>query len=485
MRIRTLLIALLMAATATHARADNAESKTEYLAMLLNGQKIGYVKNVRTVADGKVTTEATSDMTFDRAGTPMKITQRQRWVETLDGKLIELESVSMLGTFKGVVNAGGQLELSQTSATGGSGKRTIDLPKDALFAEGMRLEQKRRGYKVGTKYDVKSFLPELGGVITVHIEVGKKEKLDLLGRVVEGVKVTSVTDLGMMKMPQVTYLDDDGDLLRMDMDMAGMTISALACDKAFALSPVKTTVDFIDATLLRSPKPIPAKAKRVVYTVKPKAGKEITIPGIDTQQVEKQADGTIRVTVSCPAPPKGDKLPYAGKNASALEALKPNVFVQSDDAKIIAAARGAVGSTTDMAEAARRIADWVSKHVTRKDLSVGYASASEVLRSGQGDCTEHSVLAAAMCRAAGIPARIADGMAYVPEWRGRKNIFVGHQWTQVFVGGKWYDLDATIPPAFRNAQRITLMTNSGEAREFIALLANFGKFEITDVTVLE
>ena len=174
MRMRALLIALLMAIPAVHARADNAESKTEYLAMLVNGQKIGYVKNVRTVADGKVTTEATSDMTFDRAGTPMKITQRQRWVETLDGKLIELESVSMLGTFKGVVNAGGQLELSQTSAMGGSGKRTIDLPKGVLFAEGMRLEQKRRGYKAGTKYDVKSFLPELGGVITVHIEGGCK-----------------------------------------------------------------------------------------------------------------------------------------------------------------------------------------------------------------------------------------------------------------------------------------------------------------------
>lgn len=483
MRMRALLIALLMASAAAHAHAGGAESEVEFLAMLINGQKVGYVKNVRTVADGKVITEATSDMTISRMGMPMNIKQRQRWVETLDGKLIELESVSMLGTFKGVVNAEGQLELSQRSLMGGAGKRTIDLPKDALFAEGMRLEQKRRGLKPGTTYDVTSFLPELQTVVTMQIKVGKKETLDLLGRVVEGVKVTRVTDMGMMKVPEVSYLDDNGDLLRTDMDAAGMTITALACDKAFALSPVKTPVDFVDASLLRSPKPVPAKARQVVYTLKPKAGKAIAIPNTDTQQAEKQADGTIRVTVRCPAPPKGDRLPYAGKDASALEALKPNAFVQSDDKKIIAAARGAVGNTTDTAEAARRIADWVSKHITRKDLSVGYASASEVLRSGQGDCTEHSVLTAALCRAVGIPARIADGMAYTPEWRGRKNIFAGHQWTQVLVSGKWYDLDATIPPAFRSVRRITLMVNSGEAREFIGLLASFGQFEITDITV--
>jgi transglutaminase-like putative cysteine protease len=221
----------------------------------------------------------------------------------------------------------------------------------------------------------------------------------------------------------------------------------------------------------------------VAYTLKTTGVQEVDIPSTSTQQVAVQSDGSIRVTVSRPAPPAGQQRPYGGKDEAAVAALEANAYIQSKDEKIVAAARKAVGSETDTAKAAARIATWVSEHITSKDLSVGYASASEVVRSRQGDCTEHSLLTAAMCRAAGIPARIALGMVYAPEWRGKESIFVGHQWTQVFIDGKWYDLDATRPPGFRDAQRITLAVSNGEMKDFFAMLANFNRFKIADVTV--
>ena len=41
------------------------------------------------------------------------------------------------------------------------------------------------------------------------------------------------------------------------------------------------------------------------------------------------------------------------------------------------------------------------------------ATAAEVARSREGDCTEHAVLLAALARARGIPARVAMGLVYV------------------------------------------------------------------------
>ena len=40
---------------------------------------------------------------------------------------------------------------------------------------------------------------------------------------------------------------------------------------------------------------------------------------------------------------------------------------------------------------------------TEKDLSVGFATAADVARTAQGDCTEHAVLLAALLRASDIP----------------------------------------------------------------------------------
>ena len=65
---------------------------------------------------------------------------------------------------------------------------------------------------------------------------------------------------------------------------------------------------------------------------------------------------------------------------------------------------------------------------------------------GSGDCTEHAVLVAALCRASGVPARSASGLMWIGKEAGY------HQWTEVWVG-KWLPVDATLdavgtPPAY-------------------------------------
>ena len=150
---------------------------------------------------------------------------------------------------------------------------------------------------------------------------------------------------------------------------------------------------------------------------------------------------------------------------------------------MIELARRAAGNAKDAAEAARQIEKFVSLYIHQKSLSVGYASAGEVAVSREGDCTEHAVLTAAMCRAAGIPAQVVVGVLYTDEFGGVADIFVGHAWTQAYIGGKWIGLDATRAPNGYDARHIALSVGNGNPAEFFGLVSLLGQFTIADIKV--
>ena len=75
-----------------------------------------------------------------------------------------------------------------------------------------------------------------------------------------------------------------------------------------------------------------------------------------------------------------------------------------------------------------------------KNFSQAFATAAEVARSLEGDCTEHAVLLAALCRARKIPARVAFGLVYYPPQKG----FAYHMWNEVWIADRWVPLDATL-----------------------------------------
>jgi hypothetical protein len=72
------------------------------------------------------------------------------------------------------------------------------------------------------------------------------------------------------------------------------------------------------------------------------------------------------------------------------------------------------------------------------------APADEVAKTLTGDCTEYSMLAAAMCRAAGVPSRTAIGLVYVDAPSPRQPFFGFHMWTEVWINGEWIGIDATL-----------------------------------------
>jgi transglutaminase-like putative cysteine protease len=143
-----------------------------------------------------------------------------------------------------------------------------------------------------------------------------------------------------------------------------------------------------------------------------------------------------------------------------------------------------VGNATDAGKAVKQIEAFVKGYIKTRDFSIGYASALQVAESRQGDCSEHAVLTAALCRAAGIPARVVSGLVYTENLAGQKNVFGGHAWTEAYIGGVWVGLDATRSPQGYGAGHITLARGSGNPTDFLNLVKVIGAFKIDKATVL-
>ncbi len=134
------------------------------------------------------------------------------------------------------------------------------------------------------------------------------------------------------------------------------------------------------------------------------------------------------------------RVPREGRHqaAPAEEYSQSNFFIRSGDGDVIKLAREIVAEEKDARKRLRLIRRWLGSKFNG-NYEVPFATADEAARTKEGDCTEMGVLAAALCRALGIPSRLAFGLVYDPSHPG----FGGHLWTEVYLDGDWEPFDPT------------------------------------------
>lgn len=468
--------------------SEDQGDETEYFALLMESKKVGYAIQTRDVEGEKVTTSVELKITLSRAGIPVSVQTQAKTFETVEGKPLGFELEQAMGIMAsktiGTIDEQGKVKVKT-----GQQEVEFDWPDGAVMSEGMRLLHLENGLAEGTTYTVKAFDPSMMQVVDVEVKVGSKQNIDLLGRVVALIEVTNTISLPQIgPMVSTEYYDDELNLQKSVMPVMGMTVEQVACSKEFALGDIDV-LEVVDKMFMKSPEPLGdvGSARSITYYLSPiEAAADLKIPSGDNQRVERLNNGNLILTVEPVAAPKGVSFPYKGSDPEALKALEPSRYVESDQKIIIDLAKRAVGRTSDAAEAISRIEAFVADYVEDKNLSVGYASAVEVASSKQGDCTEHAVLAAALCRAVGIPAQVVTGLAYVEEWGTVMNGFGGHAWAQAYVGGKWIGVDAAFRGTGRggyDAGHIALAAGSGNPEDFLNLIGTMGQFKIDRVEV--
>jgi hypothetical protein len=496
MRFRLTLMLVLMTAGSTLALSPARPPfpGEQYYAIYMDGQKVGHARIVREVdhaaAPDAVTTSVQMQIDMARSGTVMRIKVIQQERETLEGQPMGFRLIQQMGPpdqHAPLQQVNGRIENGQLFVTialpGGTTDRQLDWPEGAIMTWGMEKLSRQKGLQPGVTYSAIVFNPQTLTAIPTQVTVGEKESVDLLGRVMQLTKVTTTSTTPMGEMTVTSWVGDDFKDYKSTIPMMGMTMEMIACEKAFATAAVKSVPDFLDRLILDSPIPIePGRSPHIAFTLQPTGKKPLTLPSTSNQAVEPKGE-TVVVHETMPDPKSGYARPYPGNDARIAKYLQPTPFVQSAAKEIRQLTDRAVGDRRDAVQAARAIEAFVRKHIKKKNLSVGYATALEVARSGEGDCSEHALLTAAMCRAAGIPARVLTGPAYVNNWQGRQSVFVPHVWVEAYVAdGVWLPLDAALPHV--DAGRIALSIGNGDLTEFFDILQTMGQFRIVDIKLL-
>ena len=126
--------------------------------------------------------------------------------------------------------------------------------------------------------------------------------------------------------------------------------------------------------------------------------------------------------------------------------LTPTAAIDSDHPAVLAfAARHAVGADERSRAVAlvNAVRDGFRYDPYKADLSSAGMKASTVLAQGYGWCLPKAVLLAAVCRAAGIPARLsfADVRNHLSTERMRENmeteVFYWHGYAELRIDGAW------------------------------------------------
>lgn len=98
--------------------------------------------------------------------------------------------------------------------------------------------------------------------------------------------------------------------------------------------------------------------------------------------------------------------------------------------------RQVVGEEKDARKAASALARYVFARLEKQSPRVGQGDAVQILTECKGDCSEHALVFVALCRAAGIPARLCSGYVCIG------SIWGAHSWAEIWTG-TWIGADPT------------------------------------------
>jgi transglutaminase-like putative cysteine protease len=129
------------------------------------------------------------------------------------------------------------------------------------------------------------------------------------------------------------------------------------------------------------------------------------------------------------------RLPDGAKHTMMALFLDAEPLLETHSPEIVMLAHRLRGTEQDPRVVAERINRWVHDSLA-KTITIGVPSALATLRARRGDCNEHTQLTVALSRAAGIPARVAAGLAYLD---GK---FYYHAWPEVWLE-RWVAIDPT------------------------------------------
>lgn len=485
-RLVPAVVAVLVLAFAAAARGQDRD---RWYTLEMFGGKAGWMHARMKTEGGRITTGSRTVFSLKRDDAGVSMEMETEFVETTEGKPVSMKSVQKLGAMAVTQ----EFTFTETgvellSRQGGKETRsTLAKPEGTWLTPAAAERYVLQRYKSGAKeIVVRTIDPSNGIKVVTATRTGfEPATARVKGAAVEAV--LSVVEMSIMPgVKSKEWTDAEGELLRSETLLGGQSIvMSLSTEREAKAKGKGPAPEVMNSTLIHPDKPIPGarRTTKIVYLLSVPEAPLPELVSAGAQKVESLGPVSARVTVDVKNP-----LAAAPEDGANPALLKATAMCNSDDDLVRAiAARGVEKAGTDAAARAEALRRAVYSHIRKKTMDVGFASASEVARNAEGDCSEHGVLLAAVLRANGIPSRVCAGLIYADAFAGAKNVFGYHMWAQALIteGGvaRWVDLDATLPPSTPfDATHITLGVSDlsdGEATAGLASVASsMGRLKI-------
>ncbi|QDT45426.1 Transglutaminase-like superfamily protein [Gimesia alba] len=467
------------------AGAVAVQDQEVWQVIYVNNQRIGYAYSQTRVDDRgeskRIHNQNNSYLKLKRFGQTLNMETHLSTTETAKGDLLSYTFQMKNPPADSTVSEGKVKDGHLTVETKVANQvNRSQLKWESAFHSPSYLDQmfKAAPMQPGEKKSFSMLLPEYNKVSKVSLTALDYETVELHGGVEEKCLHVKMKQELLPGMVVDLYVTKEGEIPKTAADFLGSSMLTYIVSKKVALEELSGgELDLAVQTLIKvTPIPGAHDTEKVVYQLTLDDGDPAEfLKNGDTQQVKKRGERSVELTVVKATVPT--EFPEAKVDA---EYVGPTQFIQSDDPRVEKYAADAVKSEQNPWKQATLMERYVHQNLKKKNFSTALASAAEVAKNMEGDCTEHAVLLAAMLRAQKLPSRVAVGLVYIPS----RSSFGGHMWTEVFLDNRWIPLDATLGKGGIGAGHIKLADSSlsdnapAPLAIFLPILQAVGKLSI-------
>ena len=465
-----LFLAGLLALGATTAAAVDMSAGTVrwYVIATENGTPIGHAcEEVVATQGGRDVVDSQEMDVGEQVGPPTQLigagapsthlSSRTVFHQDKDGRTVSIETLNRTGRDWSRIDArieGGKAVVTRETEVE-KRAQTIELPPAVRFDDGDALLESWDAAKT-PRLEFDSF--DIDAMAVEHVVIEASGPADAEGRT-QALRKRFIA--GTMLNATRILVGRDGQSVEARHPMFGtvLVIKAADRDTALALHPAyRLLPNAMTKSLYRIPQP--ATLGHMRYRFAFQSGTQFALPETGEQRVTPQKGfTTVDICADC-----GPGL--ATDAANLADALKPTAWLQSDAPQLKAIADPIAKLDVSDSEKMRMLRDRARPYLSRIDFT-GHYSALETLARRAGDCTEASVLLAALGRAAGIPTRVVNGLVYSREsYHGVANAWMPHSWTLAFADGKWRSFDLALDNF--DSTHIALTVGDGDEQSVLA-----------------
>ncbi len=431
--------------------------ETEWMDILLNGQKIGYgFTSTQSTDRHEIAMNSFMQLNMVVAGFPTTITTQSR---------AKMDSLYHLKSFNFFLNSdrfsthfvgkrnGDVLKVQMIN---GKDSTEFDYPAPANLTPSLAIKPLivHHGIKPGDAWTVPVYEPMSQTMVDVHIEHEGKQMISWDSTQVEVNKLK----IEYNGFPSILYVDDNG-LTYREESMMGLVLQR-ATGKPDMTSIGHSNIDlagFYSVPLIGTMPPAPVKDLTVrINGLSPKLLPDSPI----WEHLVSPKDSTVFAFHSGP---KLTTPPDSG-------ALSGNAIIQARRPEIRNLAISITKQEATVESRVQSLLNFVYTDLEKVPVA-NLTSAMEILTQKRGDCSEHTTLFTSLSRSIGIPTRVNIGIVFV------NGIFMYHAWPSVYMNGSWLDIDPTLNQYPADATHIALLES--DMQNLTELIPVLGRISIT------